>query len=1216
MIFLHVDRNVLILCRYITCIGARVMISNVIRKRPWAILLAWIIIVALLANYAMQINDVVLTETESFLPENVESIKAEKKLTELTEEYGVSSNMGADYLIAIQGVPVSLETYYKLKDPYMNLYNNTNESLLSWINIVYDVEENIRQGMYQAINGTLYAINGTLTVNEAYNQTRQGLEGATNLIIGIDQGYSQIYQATMTLTDQVEQINGSITLYLTACNDLLPALAYTTADIVRVEAILENKTQAYQTLNLTPADIQTVIEYTNISTYGINPVPPELVQAVYGYVLSIGGPGNFTNNIALSLATQLVLQTLQQQLPPEQLQAIMPVYNMTAELLGQQLVSIPDLRMTIIQAPDPYTGQLMVFQIITNMQDDIKPQLLGNITQFLQMQLPPEQAQLAELINATVQAYNCSTQQQEQILFTVLRQLLISQGLPDSPLTTQLVNEIISGHINKTTLMSIVLLSVQEQLANQTNSGSFTGINITQMISQVSNIILQEDPEGKGIFVNPVNATLLASKLLLVSMNITITQEYLQWLSTNVTDLNEQAYAVLYITTLEKYGRNATLTVRALYDRGLLGANESILLKAMPNILASQIAEKANISSEDAREIVESAVKVYAGESTLDNEVNNLTRINLEKAFDKIIDEIKGLLIQKDLNGFLVSYLPPDEENVSVDEFKHVSQELESLLKEQGYSPTLHLGGTMYMEYEIRQGALQDIQRSDRISMILVLIILALVLESIAAVLLPFVGIGFGLILGLAAAVFLSKAGIIDVTTHSRTIMYTTGLGLGIDYAAYVSKRFREAYAKYENSREAAVEAFQKSWKPVLAGALTAAIGFGSMLLGGSDFPFLSSIGGNVPLAILGVMVASITFIPALLAYVGGRDWFWWPRHPLETKHNESKTARLLFPLVRNKIVPLAIIVLLAVGAYAVMSGFTGSYDMSLNLPANSETAKTNDIINTYYDPGVLYPMYVILSDPAKAEELNNTLKDYTCISKIVIPEEYHGKVVRIYFSINPLSYDGIQCTEQIRDDIHKVDPQALVGGMSAVNLDLRNLINHIFYHKVYPIAITLMFLTMLAAYGGILTALSAILSVILAAYTASALTVYIYTNIIGLDVLWYLPVIVFTAILGVGMDYNSFYIARVREECEKECSENAVRESLAHATPIVLGLATIMAGAYIGLASTSTPGLAEMGAALVLGVLLAGFYASVLLTPPLVLLLKDKAWWPRKIKR
>ena len=1187
--------------------------KGVIRDKPWAIIIAWIIIIALLANYAAQINDVVLTETESFLPETVESVKAENMLQNLTQQYAVNKTMEPDYLIAVQGVPVSLDTYYRLKEPYISLENETNDSLISWINIVYQVENQIKEGMVQAINGTLQAVNGSIMLNEAYKNTYTGINVTSQIIIGLDTGYSQLYQASLTLSQQVPEINNTIQGYLTACNEFLPALAYTTADIIRTEAILETQTNAYQTLNLTQQDIVTVVNATNLTVYGIPPVQPDLVQAVYYYVLSIGGPANFTNTAALNLASDLVLQQLQSQIPQDQLQSLLPIYNVTVQALEISLSQSPDLKQLVTSSPGGIgQGQLALYQEVDQIVQQTQQTLPGYITQALKQFLPAEQTQILYIVQNLTEQYSCNQTYSSEILYTTIKTLLLSQGLNESPLVDELVQEIITGDVQPTTIITIIASSSQEQIPTDMIPPQ---INITEMMNQITQIIIENDPEGQGLLADPANATYLAAVISLKQSNATLTPEAIAWLQQNATSIENETYTVMRIITANMMGDQAVATLELLYRSGLLGVDNETLLSKLPELLAPSIAEQANMTEQDAQEIVNAAILVYKGESSIEEEAAKLTRNLLPRAFDDIIEEIKGLLVQKDLQGFLVAYTPENATTNNIEEFKNISARLETILREAGYSPEIHLGGTMYMEHEIREGALRDIQRSDRISMVLVLIILALVLESIAAVILPFIGIGFGLMLGLAAAVFLAKAGIVDVTTHSRTIMYTTGLGLGIDYAAYVSKRFREAYAKNPDAREAAAEAFSKSWKPVLAGALTATIGFGSMLLA-SDFPFLSSIGGNAPLAILGVMIASITFIPALLAIVGGKDWFWWPRHPREKTHEDSRTARVLYPLVKTKIVPLAIVLLLAIGAYTVMAGFTGSYDMSLNLPRDSETAKTNEIINTYYDPGVLYPVYIVTSSPDKAEAINQSISQLSCVAKVIVPEEYNGRLVRAYMSVNPLSYEGIQCAEQIRDLAHQVDPGSLVGGMSAVNLDLRNLINDVFYNKVYPVAITLMFLTMLIAYGGLLTAIAAILSVVLAAYTASAITIIVYSKIIGIDVLWYLPVIVFTAILGVGMDYNSFYLARLREECEKECGSQAIKASLAHATPIVLGLATIMAGAYIGLAATSTPGLSQMGVALVLGVLLAGLYASVLLTPPLVLLLRNKAWWPRTIRR
>ncbi|MCE4628008.1 MAG: MMPL family transporter, partial [Desulfurococcales archaeon] len=648
----------------------------------------------------------------------------------------------------------------------------------------------------------------------------------------------------------------------------------------------------------------------------------------------------------------------------------------------------------------------------------------------------------------------------------------------------------------------------------------------------------------------------------------------------------------------------------ALLEAGLLGASRSEILQnatALAPILAAK-----GVDPEQARVLLASAAEILSGEATRSEVVRELVGRALEEAWPSIVERLRGLLVEKELNGFIILYVPAAGED-PISSLTKLRDAIRDALDRSGYTGAKVLrGGTEFMTYEMREAAIRDVKRSDRMSMVFVIIVMAIVLESIAAVFLPFIGIGFGIMTSLAIAYFLAKTGVIDVTTHSRTIMYATGLGLGIDYAVYVSKSFREAASKGLDSRSAAAEAFRRSLRPVIAGATTAMIGFGSMLLAG-EFSFISSIGATVPLTILMVMLASITFIPALLAYVGETRWFWWPRNPYEAQQKREAKPRAGAAVIKLSGVLLVVSILLGAASYAVVAGYQGSYDLSLNLPEDTESYAFLKLFNKYYDPGVLYPVYIIASSHEKAEEINKTVSSLDCVSRSRVDEALDGRVVFVYMKVNPMSYEGVSCASKIREAAHSVDAESLVGGFSAANLDLKQEITNVFYHKVYPVAITLMFLTMLAAYGGVVTAIGAVLSVVFAAYLGSALTILYYEYVKGLPVLWYLPVITFTAVLGVGMDYNSFYLARAREECGKECSRDAVARSISRGTPLVLGLSIIMASAYLGLALSKTPGMASMGLALMLGVLGAGLLSSTLLTPPLIALLGRWAWWPRR---
>ncbi len=1183
------------------------MITETIRKRPWVIILIWIIIAAMATPLSAKLNNVVETETTSFLPEHVESIKASKQLSEL-QGNNTQNTAEPSFMILVHGVPVSLDTYYKLKPAYRDI-NTTNFQVFSWIDLVGMVEENLTTGMTQALNGTIQAINSTLQINQAYNKTREALNMTALMIAGIDKGYTGAIQGLRQLHETLPQLQDAQQALISSCNDILPAITFTYYNIVRTEALLENLTTAYQTGNLTQQDIAIVLSNSNLTAQGIPPLDPQLVAFVFQQTLLNGGPVNFNNQLASEMAGEITWQAIQSTLPPQEINQTMTIFNITQQVFEQAVTIQPDHRQAILSAPDLATGQLQLYQALLTTDDQIRPVLTEALITGISTSLPEEATQLLNMTLTTTLNLGCTNQSAPQALRNALQQYISYMGFPGDP--SELAEQVITGDINNTMILQTVIQTAIQEI-------NTTSTNLTELLPILQQMILTYDPNATGTLTDENQALATAAIMLLVKQGLPI-QQAEQIVSNTPLTLHDLTFTILNETLGLMAGEKAQTLLETLDQAELLGVPEQNLLNAMPQLMTPMLMSRANITQDQAQAIAALAISVYQGQTPMVNAVEQLVNNTLKQIFPSIIEPLKGLLIEANQSGFIIS-LQPKHDNLdqNVEAAKTIKEQLTQQLKSLGYTDSkLLLGGNDYMVYEMRHAAQKDIERSDRLSMIFVIIVLAILLESLAAIFLPFIGIGMGLILGMASAYLLANAGIIDVTTHSRTIMFTTGLGLGIDYAVYVSKRFREAVAEGFHHRDAAAHAFSMSWRPVIAGATTASIGFGSMLLA-TDFPFISSIGSAAPLTIIGVMLVSITFIPALLAYVGEKKWFWWPRSPHTGKG--VKKSRFHRPgkfVTSRPLILIGIVILITIGAAAVMTSFQGSYDMALNLPRDSESAESLHLLNTQYDAGILYPVLIVASDPQTAVQVNHSVSQLQCVGRTEVLDGYQGRVVRAIMNVQPLSHEGIECVKEIRNVAHNIDQESLVGGMSSVNLDLSILINNIFYHKVYPVAIVLMFITLLVAYGGLASAITAVLSVVLAAYWGSALTVYVYQNIIGEDVLWYLPVIVFTAILGVGMDYNSFYLARAREECEQMCSPKGVLSSIEKGTPTVIGLATIMAGAYAGLALTSSPGLSQMGLTLVVGVLLAGLNASLILTPPVIAYLKEHAWWPKKpVKR
>ena len=1171
------------------------MLGGVIRRRPWLVIAAWIIIVAILAPYAGRLDQVMKTQTTELLPEKVESVRAEKELSRLYNETG-AQRMQADYLVLVHNVTVSLEAYKKLKEPYYDATSRVNGAVLSWIDIVARVESNISSGVSQGLNGSMQLLQAAISVSEGYRAFQNSTMSLAQLVGAVDTAYAQIGRAAKSISANSSRLVNASRAIAIACQ-YQEAEARALVDVVRAEALLEAYTGAYQNGTLTPADIMRVVELSNLSSQGLPPLTPELVALVYNYTLSIGGPQAFNNTVALELARQIALQALNESISgiPQDLQ---PMLNAAHNALKAAVSQLPDLRGVVLQQ-DPAAGQLALLQIVTQTLEQVEPETARGIASSMAAGSDP--GLLLAIANATLQA-GCRPEEALNATIKAVASLFESEGVPpDTALV--LAQSALHGDLSPSLLVEAAIAVVESNAPHPEQ--------VEALAPLLLHMVPELDPDASGLLAVEPLRTSAAAAIVLKLRNATSDPAELAKSLASAGQSPEAITARAYIMLLNSTrGPEAAGLAEALLRAGLLGAGRNEILRNA-TVLAPLLASKG-VDAEQARALLESAARVLEGEADRSEVVNQLVEAALERAWPEIVERLKGLLVEKDLNGFIVLYTPGAGAD-PISQLTVLRDSIAGALERSGYKGAIVLrGGTEFMTYEMREAALRDVKRSDRMSMVFVIVVMAIVLESIAAVFLPFIGIGFGIISSLAIAYFLAKTGIIDVTTHSRTIMYATGLGLGIDYAVYVSKSFREAASRGLDSRGAAEEAFRRSLRPVIAGATTAMIGFGSMLLAG-EFSFISSIGATVPLTILMVMLASITFIPALLAYVGEKKWFWWPRNPYEAKHsNKEAPPRVGRAITRLSGLLLAASIVLGVASYLVVANYRGSYDLSLNLPEDTESYSFLRLFNKYYDPGVLYPVYIIASSPDKAVEINETVSRLDCVARTRIDEALEGRVVFAYMRVNPMSYEGVSCAREIRDAAHSVDKQSLVGGFSAANLDLKEEITSVFYHRVYPVAVTLMFLTMLAAYGGIATALGAVLSVVFAAYLGSALTILFYEHVKGLPVLWYLPVITFTAVLGVGMDYNSFYLARAREECSRDCSRDAVARSISRGTPLVLGLSVIMASAYLGLALSKTPGMASMGLALMLGVLGAGLLSSTLLTPPLITLLGGRAWWPK----
>jgi len=565
---------------------------------------------------------------------------------------------------------------------------------------------------------------------------------------------------------------------------------------------------------------------------------------------------------------------------------------------------------------------------------------------------------------------------------------------------------------------------------------------------------------------------------------------------------------------------------------------------------------------------------------------------------------------------------------------------LRHALKDSGL-PTAYVTGAPALQYDIQPILEADLRRGEAIAVLAALVLLRIVLGPSVALLIP---------LAVAASTTTAALAIIFALAHEflmvlyvPNLVQLIGLGLAVDYSLLIVHRFRQELVDRERTVDDAIVATMASaGRTVLFSGIAVAIGLSVVLV--IPVPFVRSLGFAGLVVPLVSVVAALTLQPSLLSLLGRRGMW---RARLSRSGAKRDGERGLWPRLARVVMRRPLVVL--VGSFAVLvAAAVPTVWLQLTpgsvvaIPQDIQSARALALLRNRIGPGVITPIEVVLDAgaPGKAtapaisaatlrlaHELLGDPEVFVVAIGSRVPYVDSSDQYRQMIVIGRHDF-GQEATQRLVHQIRSLFlpaarfPSALrvyVGGAPAQGADFLTRVYGAFPWIVL-LVLALAYLVLLRAFRSLLLPLMAVLLDAISVAAAYGLLVVIFRFGVGADVLGlyrvsqiegWVPIFMFAMLFGLSMDYEVFFVTRMRESWDN-CGDNsrAVTDGLTHTGRVVSAAALVMVGALSGLVAGHVAGLQELGAGLALGVLLDATIVRGLLMPSLMALLGRWNWW------
>jgi putative drug exporter of the RND superfamily len=569
----------------------------------------------------------------------------------------------------------------------------------------------------------------------------------------------------------------------------------------------------------------------------------------------------------------------------------------------------------------------------------------------------------------------------------------------------------------------------------------------------------------------------------------------------------------------------------------------------------------------------------------------------------------------------------------------------------------------------------KDLQQAEVVALPITLILLVLIFAAFIAALLPLsVGV-LAIVGGLGGTVFLAH--FTDVSQYAINIVTLIGLGVAIDYSLFIVNRFRDELAAGATREDAVAIAMSTAGRAITFSGVTVAIGLSAMLF--FQGTFLASMGAAGAIVVGIAVLYGLTFLPALLSVMGRAVNFrilawllgalhvrpaWWPTH--QRKEGGGAWHSMAVWVMRRPVfvlVPALVVLVIAGTPFLQLRLANGDVDQ---LPPSNLARQGYDTLvkdfpgqdQTSVEAVVYYPDSSPLTSAhvgdvydlsRRLASMPNVLRvesivdvesslsraDYQRLlsgpqaslpaalqQAVTIGSGSHIVLLNVVTNKQYTSDDARGIVKAVRAE-HVPDGQVLATGSTAFDLDIVN-----FILQRTPIAvgsvILVTFIVLFLLTGSVVLPLKAVITNLFSISASFGAMVWIFQEghlslLLGFTAQSIdpsIPVILFSIVFGMSMDYEVLLISRIQEEYRRTGDNQAgVAMGLEKSGRLITGAAAIMCVVFLAFGLASVVIIKAIGIGLAIAIAIDATVVRILIVPSVMRILGRANWWaPRSL--